>query len=484
MPSGTGLAASQGAPAPPAPETYNAAAYQMPQGPTLTQTGAVNPALMAGGTDEQALAASKAAQAPGPQITDPSDFNANIHPYSKADLSKMTKDPDLGNYAGFQWRQDKKIGTVYAVQKSPEPFHELRWNAGRDQWDNYWMENGQLMKQVQDARANTPMENVVSDTDLENMSAEDLKQALDDAVRWHATGGSDPSSATSFHIRGGIEQYKSLTRLIDMIQAAKNANVDPREYNKGQTELSKEAAESGAMEPPSSELFYPQTGPNAAKGLFGVPYINPGGAWHEIQSAWHRAFAGGSGQVHPLADDLLKEANYLTTTMQQTPGIKYTAEGKPEAETPIEAHLWQGGPAVKIQTPGDISPLQEVNRIFSNQKPEDVIAGLKTVRDRIGQEIRDSTDIATRMNYRTPPEFRNAVEAIKNGKNIEDKTNLYRDEHGNLKAPPGRLPSASPTPMATVNSQADLDAFKKKYPPGTHYMAPNENGKMVEWVSQ
>src|SRR4029077_18200046 len=151
---------------------------------------------------------------------------------------------------GFQWRQNRNIGTVYAVMPSTEPFHELRWNAGRDQWDNYWVENGPLMKQVQDARANTPLMNMVSDTDIENMSVEDLKDTLDQAVHLAKTGG-DASDQNSLHIRGGINQSRSLARLIQILEDAQKAGIPPSEWSTLAQDQSKGAAERNGIMPPS-----------------------------------------------------------------------------------------------------------------------------------------------------------------------------------------------------------------------------------------
>jgi hypothetical protein len=69
------------------------------------------------------------------------------------------------------------------------------------------------------------------------------------------------------------------------------------------------------------------------------------------------------------------------------------------------------------------------------------------------------------------------------GKEIPDETNLYssRELPTVSEAKPTAQPS--PTPMVHVNSPSEFEAFKKKYPSGTHFMGPDGSGGVREWVT-
>ena len=450
---------------PPAAPGYNALAYQMPQGPTLTQAGDVNPALMAGGDNAQAVAA---AQPPVPQI-DPTDFNANVKGYSKEELAKMKKDPDLGNYAGFNWRQDRQFQTKYAVMRDgSSPFKELRWNAGLDQWVPTYKENGQLMEQVQAARAQVPLLNgMLSDTEISNMSEDDLKETLDSAVRLAKTGG-DASDLNSLHIRGTINQSKALGRTLAMLEAAKKEGISPKLFSGGAQESSEQASERGGTLPAEGEE-YPLPVPEDPINPSNIGAV-PGIYWDLGWAASHGARANLTrGQISPLADQMKAELKYFTEQMQQTPGINVTSEPK---AAPGEVKLgggYQGfGGSASVKLPTDESTLKDIKRMSQGNNIDDMIAGAKELKKKVDADILDSTDRATRMGYRTPPQFKNAAQAIKDGKNIEDNENQFVDKNGNpvmpdhYKNPPGR---ASKIPIGTggeLNTQVE-DEMKRLY---------------------
>ena len=378
-------------PAPPAaPGGYNPAAYQMPQGPTITQSGDVNPALMAGGSDAQAVAAS---QPPGPQV-DPTDFNANVQGYSKADLAKMKKDPVISDdYGGFQWRQDRPTGVKYAVMPDgSSPFKELHWNAGMQQWVPTYKENGQLMEQVQAARAKVPLLNgMLSDTQIANMSEEDLKDTLAAAVRLSTTGG-DASDQNSLHIRGTINQSQSLGRTISMLEAAKKEGIDPRLFSGGAQRSSEEAAKRGETLPAKGEEYPLADQENQSAFNLANAGAVPGIAWDLGWAALHGSQANLTrGQVSPLADKMKAELKYFGEQMQQTPGINITSEPK---AAPGEMKLgggYQGfGGSASVKLPTDESTLKDINRISQGDNIDDMIAGAKSLKQKVDADIVDS----------------------------------------------------------------------------------------------
>lgn len=454
-------------PAPPsAPGGYNAASYRMPQGPTITATGDVNPSLMAGDTSGQPAAA-----APIPQI-DPTDFNQNVKGYSKADLAKMKSDPVVSDdYGGYQWRQDRQDGVKYAWLTDPDsPFRELRWKAGLDTWKSTLKENGGLMQQVQAARDKVPLlHGMLSDTQIANMSEEDLKDTLAAAVRLSTTGG-DASDQNSLHIRGTINQSQSLARTISMLEAAKKEGIDPRLFSGGAQRSSEEAAKRGETLPAQGEEYPLADMENQSAFNLANAGAVPGIYWDLGWAATHGSQANLTrGQVSPLADKLKSELKYFGEQMQQTPLINITTEPK---GAPGEVKLgggYQGfGGSASVKLPTDESTLKDINRISQGTNIDDMIAGAKALKLKVDNDIVDSTDRATRMNYRTPPQFKSAAQAIKDGKNIEDNENQFVDKNGNpvmpdhYKYPPGR---ASKIPIGTgtePNTQVE-DEMKRFY---------------------
>jgi len=429
---------------PPVPGAYNAAAYQMPQGPTVSQNGQVNPALMAGGSDAQAVAAANA-QPPVPQITDPTDFNANVKGYSMPDLAKMKTDPSLGDYSGFQWKQDRKDGMKYAVATDPDsPFRELHWKAGFDKWQSTLKENGGLMEQLQQARAKVPLMNgMLSDTQIANMSEDDLKDTLAEAVRLEKTGG-DASDQNSLHIRGTINQSQSMGRVISMLEAAKKEGINPRLFSGGAQTSSEEAAKRGETLPVGE---YPLTIPEEPINPSNIGAL-PGIYWDLGWAALHGSRANlTGGQISPLADQMKAEMKYFGEQMQQTPGFNVTTEPKADKPQMRLSGGYQGfGGSADIKVPTDESTLKNINRISQGNSIDDMIAGAKELKQKVDNDIVDSVDRATRLNYRTPPQFKKAVQAIQDGKNIEDNENQFVDKSGNprmpdhYKNPPGTAP--------------------------------------------
>jgi hypothetical protein len=425
MPSGTGAGAPQGPPTaapaapagpqiaqqpsqgpPSAPGAYDPTAYQMPQGPTVTQTGAVNPALMAGGTNEQAAAAAKPAAPPGFDAPAPDLQGADqsaLRTYSMEELAKMDADPTVGNIVGLPFRQDRHDGRVYAVQRSPSStLNEMRWYWGSQGFQDGPMDESTMRQTVRNLRDhNVPGFGKYTDEYTRTMPVQDLIAAVNLGNSYLATGG-DPQGTTANHIKGTTQQAQSITRMIDALEAAKKAGINPKEYSQLRVDQSRAAAERDAIMPDDIR--------------------NPADILRGIQARIHDWNADG-GPVRPLADELSREAQYFGTQMGQTPGITYTAEGRPENKGTTVTVA-----GVPIHLPGNIdtSPLDQINRIFASQPHDDVIKGLKEVRKKLYDDINSSTDLATRLNFRTPPSFKAVQDAINNGQDIPDETNKFK----------------------------------------------------------
>jgi hypothetical protein len=518
IPSGTGAGATQGSPTsapagpqiaqqppqgpPAAPGAYNASAYQMPQGPTITQAGDVNPALMAGGTNEQAAAAAKAQAPPGFDAPAPDLKGADqsgLKTYSMEELAKMDADPPVGNVAGLPFRQDRHDGRVYAAQRSPSStLNEMRWYWGAPGFQDGPMDESTMRQTVRNMRdQHIPGFGKYTDEYTRTMPVPDLVAAVDLGNSYLATGG-DPAGTMVNHIRGQINQSQSLTRLIDGIQAAQDAGISPSEYSYQAREQSKDAAARDAIMPKEIGPMIPFPG-----GLQTPPFDLPGGVhinpvkglganpideWRWVQGTVHN-WGADYGQVHPLADALTREANYHTSQMRETPGLQYSAEGKPEqGQVPVSVY----GISTNLKMPGDISPLDEVNRVFSNQPPDQVLADLKRVRDRTNKEIIQSGDTAARLNFRMPPEFTKPIEALKNRQDIADDTNPFREQGTNKLIMPDHLkgknvaPGASPTPSPTPQMQtidttdsSAVDNFLKAHPEGGQVFNLQGKARMI-----
>lgn len=474
--------------APPAPSTaYDPTAYRQ----AIAQATADRRNLTAQ-TGPATPPAQPAAQTPPPAISD-ADFHANVKPLPSDQVPKGEEatDPFVKNFGGFDWYQDRHDGRLYATMKSPtSTLNQQRFYWGSKGWEDMPMENSQLRQELRNVRANTPGINV-SDEETTSLPIPQVKSMLNIAKLYHATGG-DPTGTTTLNIRGLANQSKSYQRLIDMIQAAKDAKIDPSEYSSTAEDRSVNAAKSASWDPHGIGPLF--TGPKEWGPLSGPQGFNPADAFRQGMSEWHKMWARGE-PIHPLVDSMTQETKYLTGQMQQTPGLQYSPEGKPEnSGIPISVGGYGAGATTRIPLPGELSPLQEVNRLFQSQNQDVVLAGLKKLKERNDQDLQDSLGIAGGLNYRIPTQFIQAGESLAKGENIADSENTFRDKNGTLRMPAGMAPpkatpgpTATPSPTATpgpsptpqlptVKTQ-DLDKFIQTHDPGTVFL--DENGNTV-----
>lgn len=428
---------------PPAPGAYNPTAYQMPQGSTVTQTGAVNPALMAGGSNEQAAAAAKAAatnpavdtnappvktDTPVPQIT-PEEAQDNIFSkgYSPAELAKMEEDPIVSNFAGFTWKQDRRFGNFYAVQRSPSNiFREERFNWGRDSWEDTATENSGIQQELHDYVATVPGINY-TDAQIAAMSPAKIMAAINEAKKFKATA-SDPAGAQETLLNGKTELVKIAQRLISQVEAAQKAGMDTTEFRDAVRSASEHAAQRNAIMPviPGQKLTNVGDFP-----------VDPGQFWPFLQAAAHGSQTGASGgKTNPFVDNLAQEVQNLDKVGAKTPGII------------IQSHERSASPfnlnGVELPISGKVSDIKEIANIFSGASYDTILRGLKTFTQRMTEGLADSYDSAVGSGYRVNNNQRANREALRNNQPIPDDTDLFKD---------GTIPKDMQSPSKTTTTQ-------------------------------
>jgi hypothetical protein len=424
---------------PPQAPGYDVAAYQMPQGPTITQTGAVNPALMAGGSNRQAQAAAQAVANPRVDATAPivpdtntpipqvsqEDAQDNIFSkgYSPAELAKMSEDPTVSNFAGFTWKQDRRFGNFYAVQRSPSNiFREDRWNWGKPSWEDTATDNSGIQQELHDMVGSTPGINY-TDEQIRNMSPNKIMTALNEGKRFAATK-SDPASQTETGINGRTEMVKILQRITSQVEAAKKAGMDPGEFRDAVRAASAQAAERNQVMPvlPGQQLNSDLAQTDLAQRL-GLPKdaaTDPGQLYGLMQGAFHGALASASGyKPNPFVDNLAQEMQNLDKVAHGTPGIIVRSSEQPGSTFNVQG--------VQLPVSGKVSDIKELSNVFAGVPYDTMLRGLNTFTKRMTDGLADYHDSAVNSGYRVNNNQRANREAIKNNQLIPDDTNLFKD---------------------------------------------------------
>lgn len=520
---------------PQGPGAYNAAAYQMPQGPTITQSGDVNPALMAGGSDEQALAAAKAAaMKSGTHTADSStsevtplsaDDKAVFTPEAIANARAQAKiatnqpanddgdprmDYDLGPW--HIYRDDKnKTGELYAVRPGLSSlFKQQRYYLGSDGWQEYELPNTNMRMNVEAEYGGRPggvggapcaecpggKYPVFNHDQIVNMSVPAMQNALKLAGNYHNTSG-EPNSNMTARLDGLANISKRMQRVIDGVDVAIKAGIDPTTYGRQALKFSQEAQAAHDIEPPGG--FTPWWNP--------LGWVNLPEMWNRLGYSYH-AFRAEGHPINRFGNRLAEEKDRINDAMDPSnlPGRK-EALIKPETTSAQISTPWGSGSFQ--HTAEGKNPNPELERVFggtgtTQKNVRDDLAELKRQYDK---DFEDSYADAVTHNFRLTPQqvaYHNALihrVPMPDRDVNDDSANPFRDHQGHLTNPYDTNPkpsvdqvgraatkaSASPAPQPGPTPRTDIDTEAKArgLKSGTRYMAVDpQDGKMKEWEVQ
>jgi hypothetical protein len=506
-----GMELGQGQPGQPpaAPEAYNAAAYQMPQGPTITQTGEVNPALMAGGSNEQMLAASQAAAAPPPTVPPPrtditplaDDERAIATPEAiaaaranaKPDPNKPANqgDPYMGELGPWHLYRDDRNRTneLYAVRQGLSSLYkQQRYILGSDGWREYELPDtntrlnmeaefgggkggavGAVMPDGMTFRGKNTFPSMSHD-DIINLSVPGMQKWLDAAGKYHNTSG-DANSVLQGRLSDLVDSSQRVQRMIDANTVALQEPKDPKEYNRDAQYRSAEARARDAILP-AGGYTQPRWWDPAAI------VIGPGEVGNRLQVGWHDLMAQGT-PVNNFSEYLEEQVRRMNDSMSETPGRQAAIVApKQQREGPSATIYGPWGTGVKLQAgqpdTSSVSPHMQVNKQFEAKNPQDqknAITGLQNVKREYDRQFIESYEDALTHGFRLPPQATLYYRAITDGKGnlreggkFPDPDNQFRDNTGQLvnryrstspSAP--NTPSASPTPTPALPRIATYD---------------------------
>jgi hypothetical protein len=474
---------------PPAPEAYNAAAYQMPQGPTITQAGEVNPALMAGGSNEQAA---QAATPPPPPATQPP--RSEIRPLSDDDKAIATPeaiaaaranakldpnqptnegDPHMGELGPWHlYRDDKfRTGELYAVRPGlTSLFKQQRYILGSDGWQEYELPDtnirlnvegefgggkggvvGAVMPDGMTFRGKNTFPSM-SNEEIAKLSVPAMKKWLDAAGKYHNTNG-EPNSTMVARLSDLVDISQRTQRMIDGNTVALQEEKDPGEYNRNAQYLSGEARERNKLLPAGG---YPE---EAWWNPGGILTSSPGQWTNRLQYEYHDMMSQGK-PVNNFSDYLEEQVRRMNDSMGQTP-LRQAAVVTPQQqkEGPSLTVYGPWGIGGKLQAgssdTSSVSPHIEVNKQFEATNKEDqkaAIKGLQQVKSDYDRQFIESYEDAVSHNFRLPPQATLYYHALKQAGTFPDKGNQFRDDHGRL-INPFRTTAAATTGAASASAK-------------------------------
>lgn len=403
----------------------------------------------------------------GPEIPTVSEEELQAHLAPKPQGDQKVDTP-AGHWAGFDWRYNKD-GQLYAFQPSDtSTLKELRWYRGQKTWRDSVMDETEFRQSLRDIAKQVPGSVMsIQDEDTRTMPIERVKELITAGKLYLATQGGNVMDSATQSIIGSINQSQSLGRQMDMNRAAKDAGIDISQFNIGAQSSSDESAKLTQSLPPAGEEYpsYKLPLPAFPVGPYVNEYGGPSASWDLGWAALHGSrTARTGGQISPLADKAAAEGQYFQSQLEQTLGVKYNADGTPERSTiPLSAGYQGVGASTRVPLPKDISTIQQVNRAYQSRNTDEAWAGLKEVKDRIDTELRNKIDIARRMNYRVPPEFEDAYNALKNKQNIPDLTNSFRTTDGTLRMPPELVPPKKVTQTEDTAGTQVEDEMRRFY---------------------
>lgn len=464
-------------------------------GPSATQLTAGTTSV---GTPATALPVSQEEQ-------DKITAELNNRPQSEKDKlpeDAVTGDPEVGRWGGRTYYEDKSgnaPGRYYTtLPGQTSTWTQQRFYFGTDGYHEYPLKDSVIRKNMENefSGAGGIPGKVFTREEIAKMPIDVVKDWLMQAKWYHNTGG-DPTGPTQQRLDAQAETSKSLQRLIDMVQAAKEAKIDPTEYSTQAEAWSQEAAKREAIKKNINMVDSPwwNLGPIVnpdPRTWFssGKKPASVGDAWAGLQAWWHDEMSA-HHPVNRLADAMTSEVKHLTETMSQTPGLKYTTE-----EAPGKKGVSVYG--VTIPLSGEQSSLKEVNRIFENRSQDEVLDGLKQLQSRVNHDYHSTSETAILDGFRIPRNHLNNQTALANKNPLPDPDNKFRDADGNLVNPYGppkpisekratpppesnvSTARPSPTPMMVIRNDAEMEAFKKNHP-GEHFKVPDGRGGYIEY---
>jgi hypothetical protein len=385
---------------------------------------------------------------------DADQFASNIFNkgYSQADLDGMKEDPVIGDWNGYRWRQDRIHGQFYASKMShSSTLNEERYVWGSPGWKDTPMDESAFRQTLRDMAKTIPGDVMtVSDDETRTMPIERVKQLVNAGKLFLATEHSDSQGPVAKNIQSLINQSLAVHRILDGLDATKKAGIDPADYSGTAEERSANAARRDDLDTKSP--FF-KLGPEYPFGLAGQELINPADAFRAGLSKWHDMWASGE-PVHPLADYVHNQIKLFDDQMGLQQGIPYSAGSKPENQG---AHFDIGPVPLKVPWPGDVSPIQQLTRITQNQPQGEVRPGVVDLARWIDKNLAEAVDEAKRTDYRVPPEFKMAADAVRDGNGaIPDLGNKFRDKRTGELTIPDELRDKPRVPSKTFLTSKEL----------------------------
>lgn len=408
MPSGTGAGAPQPVSAgpPPAPGDYNAAAYQMPQGPTLTQNGQVNPALMAGADNQQAAQAARDAQ--------------------KANASSEQLEADANSaHPIYNWQPDEK-GHVYTSLPDPEgrPFVSQRYYKGTLSGfqSGTWNTDNRQKEEIYDEMVGTKGVPIPKDADgnpiqfdantIADFTPDQqriwLKYVRDYNLHPNAPLATSPEGVG---LSNAAKAVQDAQRIKDKILYLQKNNVPMDTVSQAELIRSQEA--------------------HWASGAGGNP-------WEWI--LWNGLAHGAPG--NNFADELRGDYEKLNTHLAGTPGGTY-----PNAATPPRAE-WGGkipGTDIDISLPrtSNVSTVSPLNSIGGGDTYDQALAHIQEVLDNAKGDYKNVVNKLGPANYRIPDTDAKNLSDLADPKKgyIDDPTNkIWDKDHQQMVNGYGKIP--------------------------------------------
>jgi hypothetical protein len=409
---------------PAAPGAYNAAAYQMPQGPTVSQNGQVNPALMAGGDNQQAQQAAREA---GKANASPQQLEAD------ANL------PPANRIYDWQTETDDQ-GKVHQFTEFPDtegrPFVTRRYYKGDltgFQPGAYGTENREK-EQIYDEMVGTKGVPIPKDEngqpikfDASTIAAfsPEQRNVWLKYIRDYNLHPNAPlaTSSEGINLSNAANAVKDATRIRDKILYLQAHNIPMSTISQAEIIRSQEAGYSAASTNPVEKALW-----NAVSGGF------PGG---EAQPQ--------NNFVDELNGDYEKLNDHLAHVQGGT--YEHTA-GTPKGEVwGIPATDWT--PAGGIPKTTNVSKIPALNRIGSGDTYEQAIAHVQEVLDNAKKDYKNAADKLYPANFRPPDvDLKNLSDLADPKKGyIDDPTNKMWDaKHQKMVNPYGAIPNR-PNPL-------------------------------------
>jgi hypothetical protein len=418
-------------------------------------------------------------------------------------------DPPMGDLGPWHLYRDDRNQTneLYAVRPGLSSlFKQQRYYLGSDGWHEYDLPNTNTRLAMEAefgggkggvAGATMPNGKVfptMSHDDIANLSVPAMQQWLKLAGQYHNTTG-EPNSTMDQRFNGLIDLSQRTQRLIDGQEIAQKEGIPSEAYSKEAQRRSRAAADRDAL-----------------KGRAGTTSWNPIELLNDAANAgsYNQKNAEARGEkVNSFSDYLEEQVKRMNDAESQLPGRQIALQKPGQNEGPSVSLSGYGlsGTAKLGAGAGDsVSPHRAVNRLFENASPAEAKAYLLDHKAEINRQFEQTYADAIAHNYRLTPAavaYHNLITHGSDGANGSEldkpgpdgEGSRFRDSNGHLINPfrenppnqsnpaparssPGPTPPparATPTPTPVIRSQADLDAFKRKYPPGTPFVDSDGN---------